>query len=148
MKKLIGLTWRFLVVGALSTVIEVGVFNLLYLVFGMDLTLAKVIASLVALVNAYLGNREWAFRFRDRRHRLVELSLFLAVNLACTVIGAALLSFGTWALGDPGPLVVNVINLASIAIVVLVRFVLYHFVVFRGPSTRLDPAVEDQATRS
>src|SRR5665647_2478594 len=49
--------------------IEVGVFNLLYLVFGWDVAWAKVAASLVALINAYFGNREWTFRDRGRHGR-------------------------------------------------------------------------------
>ena len=81
---------RFLIVGGVSTLIEVGVFNLLVYVWGVDLVWAKVIASLVALVNAYIGNREWTFRHRDRRGRVNELVLFVLVNAACTALGAAL----------------------------------------------------------
>ena len=50
--------------GAISTAIEVAVFNLLYLVLGWDVVAAKIVASLVALVNAYIGNRQWTFRGR------------------------------------------------------------------------------------
>ena len=69
LRRLAGLGARFLTVGAISTLIEIGVFNLLYLAFGWDIVAAKVVASLVALVNAYFGNREWTFRHRDRRGR-------------------------------------------------------------------------------
>lgn len=131
MKNLVGSSVRFLLVGGLSTLIEVGVFNLLYLVAGLDPVLAKVFASLVALVNAYFGNREWAFKSRANHRRGVEVALFLAVNLACTALGAGIISLATWAVPDHGPLLVNLFNLGSIAIVVVVRFLLYHFVVFR-----------------
>lgn len=133
MKKLLGVGARFLVVGALSTVIEIAVFNLCYLVFGWDVVVAKVVASLVALINAYFGNREWAFRERDRHRRWLELLLFLAVNGFCTVLGAVILWAGTVLLGEPGPVVVNLINLVSIGIVVLARFTFYHYLVFRMP---------------
>lgn len=133
MKKLLTVGARFLVIGALSTLIEIGVFNLCYLVFGWDVVVAKVVASLVALVNAYFGNREWAFRDRNRHRRWLELLLFLAVNGVCTVLGALILWGGTELLGEPGPFVVNIINLFSIGVVVLVRFVFYHFIVFRMP---------------
>ncbi|MGF3055998.1 GtrA family protein [Microbacterium sp. YY-01] len=136
LRRLVGVGSRFLIVGAVSTVIEVGVFNLLAFVFGWGVVSAKIVASLVALINAYIGNREWAFRGRDRRGRTSEIVLFLAVNLACTVFGAALVWAGVegcrMLLGsEPGVVLVNIINLASIVIVVLVRFVLYHKVVFR-----------------
>lgn len=131
---------RFLIVGALSTLIEVGVFNLLVYALGVDVVWAKIIASLVALVNAYIGNREWTFKHRDRRGRVNELVLFLITNGVCTGLGALLLWAGVLAassvLGrDAGPVAVNFVNLVSIAIVVLVRFALYHGIVFR-PSAR------------
>ncbi|MGV2982250.1 GtrA family protein [Microbacterium sp. AGC85] len=140
LRRLVGVGSRFLVVGALSTVIEIAVFNLLVFVWGWDPVLSKVVASLVALVNAYIGNREWTFRHRDRRGRVSELVLFLGVNLACTLLGAALVWLGVEAFTGlrghaPGALALNVVNLVSIVIVVLLRFVLYHKVVFRAAPT-------------
>ena len=95
---------------------------------------AKVTASLVALVNAYFGNRQWAFRHRERRRVWVEISLFLAVNAFCTALGALIVWAGvewmTSLLGHSGgAVIVNVINLVSIVIVVMVRFAFYHWVV-------------------
>lgn len=140
LRRLAGVGSRFLIVGALSTVIEVAVFNLLVFVFGWDLVIAKIVASLVALVNAYIGNREWTFKHRDRRGRVSELVLFLIANGVCTLLGAALVWLGAEAFTalrghEPGALWVNVINLISIVIVVLFRFVLYHKVVFRVAPT-------------
>lgn len=136
LRRLASVGSRFLIIGALSTVIEIAVFNLLVYALGMDVVWGKIIASLVALINAYFGNREWTFRNRDRRGRVNELALFLMTNLACTGLGALLLWAGVQGLGGilgrpAGPFAVNIVNLASIAIVVLVRFVLYHWVVFR-----------------
>jgi len=137
LRRLAALGSRFLVVGAVSTLIEVGVFNLLVFVWGWDVVWAKIIASLVALVNAYIGNREWTFRHRDRRGRVSELVLFVLANLVCTALGAAIVWAGVGlaqlVLGrEPGAVAVNVVNLVSIAIIVLVRFVLYHRIVFRA----------------
>ena len=136
LRRLAGVGSRFLVVGALSTLIEVGVFNLLVYAWGWDVVTAKVAASLVALVNAYIGNREWTFRHRDRRGRVSEVVLFLATNAVCTALGAALVWVGVEAVAgvlglQPGALAVNIVNLTSIVIVVLLRFVLYHGIVFR-----------------
>lgn len=139
LRRLAGLGSRFLVVGGLSTLIEIGVFNLLVFVWGWDVVAAKIVASLVALVNAYIGNREWTFRHRDRRGRMAELVLFVLTNAVCTAIGAGLVWIGVGmaetALGrTPGAIAVNVVNLVSIVIVVALRFVLYHFIVFRSPT--------------
>jgi putative flippase GtrA len=132
---------RFLLIGGLSTLIEVGIFNLLVYVLGWDAVVSKIVASLIALVNAYLGNREFTFGHRDRRTRRQELVLFLGANAVCTALGAAIV----WA-GDaltrltvgaaPGALLLNAINLFSIAVVVVVRFAFYHWVVFRVPPAR------------
>ncbi|MCK8466923.1 MAG: GtrA family protein [Rhodoglobus sp.] len=137
LRRLAGVGSRFLVVGALSTLIEVGVFNLLVFVWGWDVVAAKIVASLVALVNAYIGNREWTFRHRDRRGRTAEVVLFLATNAVCTALGAVLVWVGVEGveaiLGrEPGAVAVNLVNLTSIVIVVLLRFVLYHGIVFRA----------------
>ncbi|GAA2043842.1 hypothetical protein GCM10009819_33240 [Agromyces tropicus] len=136
-RRLAGLGARFLTVGAISTLIEIAVFNLLFYVFGVDIVVAKIAASLVALVNAYLGNREWTFRDRGGHSRAVEITLFVIVNAACTALGALIVWAGVESasafLGrEAGPFAVNVVNLGSIAIVVVVRFLLYHFIVFRG----------------
>lgn len=142
LRRLVGVGSRFLVVGAISTIIEVAVFNLLVFVWGWDPVASKIGASLVALINAYIGNREWAFRHRDRRGRVAELALFLGVNLACTLLGAALVWLGVETLTAivghaTGALALNIVNLISIVIVVLIRFVLYHKVVFRAaPASR------------
>lgn len=136
-RRLAGLGLRFLVVGGISTLIEIAVFNLLFLGLDWNPVGAKIVASLVALINAYFGNREWTFRSRGHHSRTLEIVLFLSVNAFCLLLGA----FIVWAgvvvaeamIGEPaGPIIVNVVNLGSIAIVVLVRFLLYHLVVFRG----------------
>ncbi|MBS1907885.1 MAG: GtrA family protein [Actinobacteria bacterium] len=136
LRRLAGVGTRFLIVGGISTLIEVGAFNVFVFAFGWDLVVGKIAASLVALVNAYIGNREWAFRDRDRRGRVAEIVLFLIVNLVCTLLGAGLVWLGADVVQgvtgrDPGPALVNIINLASIAVIVVVRFLLYHFIVFR-----------------
>ncbi|MCR2823945.1 GtrA family protein [Microbacterium sp. zg.Y909] len=135
-KRLVALGARFLTVGAISTIIEIAVFNLLLVGFGWDAVSAKIVASLVALVNAYFGNRQWTFRHRARRRRWLEVALFVAVNAFCTALGAVIVWLGVDAAAalldrEPGALVVNVVNLASIVVVVLARFGFYHGVVFR-----------------
>jgi putative flippase GtrA len=141
-RRIAGLGARFLTVGAVSTLIEIVVFNLLA---------SKIIASLVALVNAYLGNREWTFRDRGGHSRAMEIALFVIVNAACTALGALIVWLGVlWAsalLGrEAGPFAVNVVNLASIVVVVMLRFLLYHYVVFRG--VRKPKAAQPEATRT
>ena len=146
LRRLAGVGTRFLIVGGISTLIEVGAFNLFVYVFGWDLVFGKIGASLVALINAYFGNREWAFRDRNRRGRAAEIVLFLVVNLACTLLGAGIVWLGAEVVEGitghaPGPALVNIVNLGSIAVIVVVRFLLYHYVVFRHtPKEDVDDA--------
>jgi putative flippase GtrA len=137
--------FRFLVVGGLSTLIEIGVFNLVYLVVGWDPVVAKIVASLVALVNAYFGNRQWTFRARGRGRKSRELVLFIATNVVCAILGAIIVGVGTAAFGDHDALVVNAINLVSIVVVVLVRFVLYYKVVFRHVPPLAEETPQEQS---
>ncbi|MCK3769968.1 GtrA family protein [Microbacterium aerolatum] len=139
LRRLAGVGSRFLVVGAISTVVEIAAFNLFVFMLGWDPVVSKVVASLVALINAYIGNREWAFRHRDRRGRFSEIVLFLVTNGVCTLLGAGLVWLGVEALElivghATGAFALNVVNLISIVIVVVFRFVLYHKVVFRSAS--------------
>lgn len=134
MKRLFGSGVKFLTVGAISTLIEVGVFNLLVYVLDTNPILAKVIASLVALVNAYFGNRMWAFRHRAGDSRNRELVLFLIVNAVCTALGAGIVAAGVALLGHSDPLVLNAVNIFSVGVIVVLRFALYHFFVFPGRS--------------
>lgn len=142
------LSARFLAVGALSTVIEIAGFNLLLLA-GVGPVAAKVLASLIALVNAYVGNREWAFRSRARTAAGRQALLFIAVNAFCTGIGAGAVWLGArgWeaVLGEPGAVGINLVNIMAIAAVTVVRFVLYHYVVF--PPGRRVPEPERRSGR-
>ncbi len=139
LRRALGTGGRFLIVGALSTLIEIAFFNAFVYLLGWDVVVAKVAASLIALVNAYFGNREWTFRGRARRGRAAEIALFVATNAFTTALGAAVVWAGVSIAGDvlgsaPGPVVVNAVNVVSIGIVVGVRFALYHWAVFRaGP---------------
>ena len=136
------LSARFLIVGAVSTLIEIAAFNLLMLT-GVGPVQAKIIASLIALINAYIGNREWAFRSRARTGRGRQALWFLAVNAVCTAIGAGAVWVGARVLegifGTAGPVGLNVVNLVAIAGVTVIRFALYHYLVFpREKVTRDD----------
>lgn len=119
--------------------IEFTVFNLLVFGAGVDAVAAKVVASLVALINAYFGNREWAFRHRRGRTRTREVVLFLAVNAACTLLGAGIVAVGVAVAGADSPLTLNLINLISVGVVVIVRFALYHYLVFPDLPSREAP---------
>ncbi|MGO2655848.1 MAG: GtrA family protein [Pseudoclavibacter sp.] len=145
-RRLIGATWRFLAVGALSSSIEIASFNVL-MWLGLGPVWAKVVATAISTVNAYFGNRQWAFGSREHRRRGVEIALFLGVNAVCLALGAALVWVGielaqVMLSRTVGPFVINIVNIISIGLTTIVRFGLYHWLVFprREQAPQADPA--------
>jgi putative flippase GtrA len=139
LKSLARIGGRFLAVGGLSTAIEIAIFNILVYLVNVETVPAKIVASLVALINAYIGSRLWTFRERRDDQRFAQLLRFLATNVACAVLGATIVGISSsvleYRLGLGGPVWLNIANLFSIAIVIVVRFVLYHLWVFPERST-------------
>lgn len=126
----------FLTVGAVSTLIEVVVFNVALTALGASAVVAKVVASLVALINAYLGNRHWTFRDRGTEARGRQLTRFLVANGVCTGLGAVIVWAAAAVLTSqagqgPGVVVLNVVNFGSIVLIIVLRFMIYHAWVFR-----------------
>lgn len=72
---------RFGVVGVLSLIVDLAVFNLLRLTFMEDKPLTcKVISGTVAALNAFALNRHWSFRARSRTRLHRELVQFFVIN--------------------------------------------------------------------
>lgn len=80
---------KFFLVGTLNTVIDYGLFFVLFALLGANKNFAQTVASLVAMTNSYLINRYWTFEkagsIRGReiwRFAFVNL-LSLGVTLLC-----------------------------------------------------------------
>ncbi|MDT0167099.1 GtrA family protein [Actinotalea sp. AC32] len=128
---------RFGSVGAAAYVVDVLTFNLLLLgpgqVLGDRPLTAKVAASGVATLAAWLGNRYWAFA-RTRTARPVrELATFAAVNVLGAGAAVACLAVSRYVLGLDSPLADNVAaNVVGVGVGTVVRYVCYRRVVFTG----------------
>jgi putative flippase GtrA len=133
-RRLAVLGGKFLTVGAVSTVIEIAAFNVLVYALGIDAIVAKIVASLIALINAYYGSRLWTYRERTTRSRRGELARFLTVNAVCAALGATVLAIEiallTYRFHLVGPVWLNLANVGAIGIVIVARFVLYTVWVF------------------
>lgn len=85
---------KFGVVGSLSLLIDVAVFNAVLVVLPHKPLTAKVISTVVSATNAFVLNRHWSFRGRGRPRAFGrELGLFalfnalgLAVSLSCLAV--------------------------------------------------------------
>lgn len=86
---------KFGLVGVLNTLIDIGLFWLLFSVFGVPYLMANVLSYGAGMLNSFVMNKLWTFSER-RKHGLIrrQLPIFVAVNL----VSLALSSLILWAL--------------------------------------------------
>ena len=130
---------QFSLVGASNTLVDVGVFNLLLLLWSTHspgLLVAYNVAALVlANANSYLWNTLWTFRDRAR-HDAKQVSMFTAQGLLNIGVGSLLLwltAHGLTAFTSLSPLVSgNVAKVASMVVASTMSFLFLRFFVFRS----------------
>jgi len=136
--------WRellgFGVVGAVGYVSDAIVFNLLYR--QVPSVLASAIAVSISTVVAYVGNRFWTFRARERRQTRAEFGLFVLVSAGGFLITVSCVWFTRYVLGDDSRLAANVAQLGAGQVLgTLFRFWACHVYVFpESGATRADDA--------
>jgi putative flippase GtrA len=85
--------FKFAVVGAIGSLIDIGVMNLMTQVFNLPLVLGGSISFVCAVVNNFLGNRYWTYpESRSRRIRH-QFGMFLAVNAIGIAIRIPILKY-------------------------------------------------------
>ena len=84
---------KFAAVGALGSVIDFGVMNLLTRAFSMRLVYAGTISFACAVINNFTGNRFWTYPESRSRHFLHQLGMFFIVNAAGIAIRVPILHF-------------------------------------------------------
>jgi putative flippase GtrA len=131
---------KFGVIGALAFVVDMGAFNLLRYDFDgtgplhhKPLT-ARVISVCLATVVAYIGNRYWTWKNRERRALHFEYGLFFLLNGVGLVINLAVLGFVIYVLNLHDPLSNNLANLFGIGCGTIFRFWSYRRFLFREVS--------------
>jgi putative flippase GtrA len=134
--------WRILVkeiaafgvVGALSFVLELGIFNLLLSQEHIGPLKAKVVSTLVATTFAYIGNRHLSFSHRARTGLARETGYFFGINGIALVFSLVVLAVFSYPLHyRDDHLVINVVNLMTIAVGTVFRFWAYKRFVFLHP---------------
>jgi putative flippase GtrA len=84
---------RFAVVGALGTLIDVGLFSVFHLAFGLPILLANTLSYSAGIINNFFLHRYWTFSGRSRRAMGVQFAQFAAVSLTALAVND-LLVFG------------------------------------------------------
>jgi len=132
----------FGVVGAACFVIQVGCFQLFYAHLGIGAVTSNLVATVVSMTAAYLGHRYWSFSHRARSGVAREYLLFVAINGVTLLLGLAVVALVRYPLGQDSALVLQLANVASIAIGTVIRYLSYRQWVFRKPE---DSAAEQPA---
>lgn len=129
---------RFLGVGGLAYLVDVGVFNLL--VYGPggllgepgQMVAAKALSAGVSVLVAWIGNRRWTFRDRRSPRPAHELVGFVAINVLALAVTVGALAIGL-RLGVRSAVGVNLAaNVVGVGLGTLVRYVGYRYVLFTG----------------
>ncbi|HET6596874.1 MAG TPA: GtrA family protein [Anaerolineales bacterium] len=72
---------KFATVGAIGSVLDILIMNLLTHLFDMPLVIAGTLSLICAIVSNFMLNRYWTYPDSRSRHFLHQLSMFFLVNL-------------------------------------------------------------------
>jgi putative flippase GtrA len=141
-------SWRILLkevtafglIGAMSLIIDLGLYNLLA---SNGWLKAKLVSTVVATMFAYFGNRHLSFSHRARTTLGRETSYFFGINLVTLIFSELILGLFAYPLNQRGDhVVMNIVNLLTIGIGTVFRFWAYKRFVFLHPDKVHSPDVD------
>jgi putative flippase GtrA len=121
---------KFGVVGILAFVITIVGTNVLRYGVGLGPLTSVTIATVVATVFAFLGNKLWAFRHRNGSHWGRETVLFFVFNGIGLLIQLGVVAAVRYGLGVDDKLSYNVSNIIGIGVATIFRLYCYRRWVF------------------
>ncbi|MFE6165797.1 GtrA family protein [Streptomyces sp. NPDC056486] len=122
---------KFGAVGALGTLVNFGVSNLLWHMTELQAVRANVIATVVAIAFNYVGFRYFTYKDRDKSSRTKELTLFLMFSAVGLVIENGVLYAAIYGFDWDSPLQRNIFKFVGIGIATCFRFWSYRTWVFK-----------------
>ena len=132
---------KFGVVGVLAFVITIGLTNALHSGAGLSPVMATTVATIVATVFAFFGNRQWAFKHRRGKGLGREGLLFFFFNGIGLVIQDGAVAIAQHGYGRKDPLALNIALVLGVGVATLVRLYCYRRWVFLAPPVE-PPAAE------
>lgn len=133
---------KFGVVGSVSLLVDLAVFNLVLNALPHKPLTAKVISTVVSATNAFVLNRHWSFRHRERTTLRREYAVFAALNVVGLGIALSCLAVSHYALGFESRLADNIAaNGVGLVLGTAFRFWSYRRFVWAAPA----PAVPTPA---
>lgn len=124
---------KFGLVGALGTLVDMGLLNLLILLVGMPKFWANTCSFTAAALSNFTWNRLWSFPESRQRPLGRQLGQFFVVSLAGYVINQALfLSLDRWVFHSWGTLGYNLAKATAIVVVLFWNFGVNRVWTYRG----------------
>ncbi|MEX1248282.1 MAG: GtrA family protein [Anaerolineales bacterium] len=84
---------KFAIVGAIGTLVDYSVFNLVAFAFGIDELLAQGISFVAAVTSNFILNRNWTFHDSRTKHVRVQLAQYVLVNTVGLIIRTPIFAF-------------------------------------------------------
>jgi putative flippase GtrA len=126
---------KFAVIGITGVFITNAVYELLFIHLGSGPVTSTTIATVVAAIATYLGNRYWSFRTRRRTGVVREITIFAVLNGIGLLIQDATVGFNYYVLRLGHNELAGLVALnAGIALATLFRFWSYRRFVWVTPS--------------
>ena len=115
--------------GVLTTVINIGVYGLLYSVLGVSNVLSNVVAWIVSVLFAFITNKLWVFESKSFDFNLLikELGSFTDCRLATGVLDLGIMFVGVDLLKGPA----IILKVTSNIIVMILNYVMSKIFVFK-----------------
>ena len=131
----------FGVVGGLAFLVDLGVFQLIYVHTDAGAVLAKLASTIVSSTVAYVGHRYWSFSHRARTGVRREYVIFTIINAITLLISLGIVAFVRHGLDQSSALVLQMANVGSIAVTTVIRYLAYRQWVFPAPEPASSRAV-------
>jgi putative flippase GtrA len=145
-RSILGELAKFGAVGGVSFALDLLVFNLMLLVLPDKPLTAKVVSTVVAATNAFVLNRIWSFKDRERTNVRRESVLFAALNGVGLAIALLCLGISHYVLGFDSKLADNVAgNGVGMALGTAFRFWSYRRFVWAAPAQVAEAAADGDA---
>ena len=136
---------KFGAVGLISFAVDLAVFNAVLHVLDKPLT-AKVVSTVFSATNAFLLNRAWSFKHRERTSVRREYGLFFVLNVVGLGIALLCLAVSHYVLGFESRLADNVsANGVGLVLGTLFRFWSYRRFVWAAPAEVEEAAADGDA---
>jgi putative flippase GtrA len=137
---------KFGTVGFISLGVDLVVFNLVYSVLPDKPLTAKVCSTVVSATNAFVLNRIWSFKHRERTTLRREYSLFAVLNVIGLGIALLCLSISHYVLGFESRLADNIAaNGVGLVLGTAFRFWSYRKFVWAAPAEVEEAAFDGDA---